>query len=78
MAFPGTDMDYDASLDEVLDLPFVGAVLPRCRAVLGLSLTSAMSASCLACRAYPKPLKDGAPALQPFQPRIVANPTAVC
>ena len=24
MVFPGTDMDYDASLDEVLDLPFVG------------------------------------------------------
>ena len=24
MAFPGPDMDYDASLDEVLDLPFVG------------------------------------------------------
>ena len=24
MVFPGPDMDYDASLDEVLDLPFVG------------------------------------------------------
>ena len=24
LVFPGTDMDYDASLDEVLDLPFVG------------------------------------------------------
>ena len=24
MVFPGSDMDYDASLDEVLDLPFVG------------------------------------------------------
>ena len=24
MVFPGTDMDYDASLDEVLDLPFTG------------------------------------------------------
>ena len=24
IAFPGPDMDYDASLDEVLDLPFVG------------------------------------------------------
>ena len=24
MVFPGADMDYDASLDEVLDLPFVG------------------------------------------------------
>ena len=24
MVFPGTEMDYDASLDEVLDLPFVG------------------------------------------------------
>lgn len=24
LAFPGTDLDYDANLDEVLDLPFVG------------------------------------------------------
>ena len=24
LVFPGTDMDYDANLDEVLDLPFVG------------------------------------------------------
>ena len=38
LVFPGTDMDYDASLDEVLDLPFVGLKERREREFIEQSL----------------------------------------
>ena len=38
LVFPGTDMDYDANLDEVLDLPFVGLKERRQREFIEQSL----------------------------------------
>ena len=38
LVFPGTDMDYDANLDEVLDLPFVGLEERREREFIEQSL----------------------------------------
>ena len=38
LVFPGTDMDYDANLDEVLDLPFVGLKERREREFIEQSL----------------------------------------
>ena len=40
LVFPGTDMDYDANLDEVLDLPFVGLKERRQREFIEQSLPS--------------------------------------
>ncbi len=40
LVFPGTDLDYDASLDEVLDLPFVGLKERREREFIEQSLPS--------------------------------------
>ena len=40
LVFPGTDMDYDANLDEVLDLPFVGLKERRHREFIEQSLPS--------------------------------------
>ena len=40
LVFPGTDMDYDANLDEVLDLPFVGLKERREREFIEQSLPS--------------------------------------
>ena len=40
LVFPGTDMDYDANLDEVLDLPFVGLKERRQREFVEQSLPS--------------------------------------
>ena len=38
LVFPGTDMDYDANLDEVLDIPFVGLKERRERQFIEQSL----------------------------------------
>ena len=38
LVFPGTDMDYDANLDEVLDIPFVGLKERRAREFIEQSL----------------------------------------
>ena len=40
LVFPGTDVDYDANLDEVLDLPFVGLKERRERQFIEQSLPS--------------------------------------
>ena len=40
LVFPGTDMDYDTNLDEVLDLPFVGLKERRQREFVEQSLPS--------------------------------------
>ena len=40
LVFPGTDMDYDANLDEMLDLPFVGLKERREREFIEQSLPS--------------------------------------